>query len=1051
MSDTSLTRIDQLIHASNRMLLPSALQSLSVDEILVQAPDLPALHAADVRAHGFDRLVKYLEAHDHAAFDPDEAGKWAAARYMALRTMMLECDRAKKTALHRDCVARVLDWFDTSGLEHQKARAIYRCSLLGGRGGVAGQSVAHQVAPEACPQPRGPRGRRLAPDRAARGIIPLSRGEMTRRRRQRYKHRDLRTSHIHRIAELRERGYVVASPRHVDRGDTSSGATPAHEGNQIEVNEQTERVKVGYQYHTPETDAEHELNQIWLMRRAEEAQTKAKHDEVSSVLYKWSICRSREEAEFLRKQESTRMMAHKQNPNLPLHVASVQDTNQDNDYSLDGGMSGASAAKPKHASAPVVIKKKPSATGMRYRNPLPPNYRPSMTTTAVDVAPSPNHPKSPSAMGRSTSAATLAETPTAKQMQAKDKYIPFTASYTSLIAPDAKQHQLQQLASKRKHGKKPGAMPHETSFDPEYKLFHEASTERRCQVGRPPAQPVDRASTPLMPSSSSSSQPPKVLTHSTSTAEFKPRTAHLPGTSSLRLQQMDELEDIRVAFQKHNLGFNVAVFERAMLIPEDKSIAECVKHMPVAGSKLLENPLLATKLKVMRGLDGTGKKKAKKGGGKKAKKGKGKKKKNSLSRTNSSASAYSCGGAMKATPPTNAVRLKTPLPPSSSSIKSASIDLFRGGGPSPPKSASPASSPRLPKAPLTQRPSTSPSSTPQQQQQQSVPRLLAAMMPDGMSSFQSPPTSSSPVKSPRAGRDLVSVGAWASDEVDMELLATTPTAASSAQIPSRHASFARRSPQPISPSRSFDDDDVEGDDDEVAAADDDDDDDDENGLLFADERPKEPETSSIPRKPPLVELTSSMHLAETAVPLTAMANVIQGKSQPPIPTDHLPTWECGPAIHVSKPSMDPELQIFHDSFMARRQTWSWQVKRFAERDARRATQGSIADPLVVAATKPKNTTYSSALRRQQMGEIDQIRQAFERHSLHFQDEVFERALLTPEDKPTFECVEHLPIAGSKLHDNPLLAQKRLLFKMPATAKKGKKKKKKGKAKKKKKQ
>ncbi|RHY28158.1 hypothetical protein DYB32_006187 [Aphanomyces invadans] len=52
---------------------------------------------------------------------------------------------------------------------------------------------------------------------------------------------------------------------------------------------------------------------------------------------------------------------------------------------------------------------------------------------------------------------------------------------------------------------------------------------------------------------------------------------------------------------------------RAILIPEDKSATECAKHLPIAGSKLVENPLLATKLKLMKHLDGSGKKKKKKG------------------------------------------------------------------------------------------------------------------------------------------------------------------------------------------------------------------------------------------------------------------------------------------------------------------------------------------------------------------------------------------------------------------------------------------------------
>ncbi|KAG9406639.1 hypothetical protein AC1031_002960 [Aphanomyces cochlioides] len=604
MAETPLTRINSLIIASNRALQPTSLRALTIDEILVQRSDLPPLNADALRANGFESVVKYVQAYDQAAFDESEMGKWTATRYMALRSMLAECDRAKKTALHQDCVCKVLQWFDASGSEYQQA---------------AVATTLASVSPVKSPKPRSPDGHNNTPPRTPENV-------------QRFKQRDLRTSHIHRIAELRERGFTIASPRELPVEDERL----ATENNQEESGgAEGTRSKAGFQYHTPETDAEHELNQLWLHQRQEEASAKAKHAEVDSAVLKWSRNRSRDEGEFLRKQESTRMMAHKQHPNMPLHVSTAKETNQADDlFSFDGGSSDPALTKPRTpgGGGAVIVKKKPSATGMRFRNPLPPNYRPS-TSASVDVAsPLASNLKSPiynaqdggplRSFASSHSSVALSDTPDREALQTLKesttaKANPLTTSYTSLLAPDAKQLQLQRLTEKRKAKKLDahGALGlSETVSDPELKLFFNAAVERRCQVAARVAEHRSGNQPPIWQ--------PKLL-HSTSFNEAKRSNPHAlaPGTSSLRMHQMDELDEIRDAFERHHLSFNSAVFERALLIPEDKSAAECSKHLPIAGSKLPENPLLATKSKLTKGLV---KKKAKKG--KKGKKLKKKKK-----------------------------------------------------------------------------------------------------------------------------------------------------------------------------------------------------------------------------------------------------------------------------------------------------------------------------------------------------------------------------------------------------------------------------------------
>ncbi|DAZ96210.1 TPA: hypothetical protein N0F65_012572 [Lagenidium giganteum] len=62
----------------------------------------------------------------------------------------------------------------------------------------------------------------------------------------------------------------------------------------------------------------------------------------------------------------------------------------------------------------------------------------------------------------------------------------------------------------------------------------------------------------------------------------------------------------------------------------------------------------------------------------------------------------------------------------------------------------------------------------------------------------------------------------------------------------------------------------------------------------------------------------------------------------------------------------------------------------------------------------------SDARYSQMCELQRIRTLFEQKHLPFSEEVFERALVAPDDRQTLECVQNLPLAGSRLLNNPLL-------------------------------
>ncbi|GAB9468121.1 unnamed protein product [Globisporangium polare] len=85
--------------------------------------------------------------------------------------------------------------------------------------------------------------------------------------------------------------------------------------------------------------------------------------------------------------------------------------------------------------------------------------------------------------------------------------------------------------------------------------------------------------------------------------------------SDLRQQQLQELEKIRLLFEQNNLTFSDEAFQRGLLVPEDRPVLDCVHNLPLAGSRLVPNPLVD--LRMRKGLP---KKKKKNGGLKKKKK-----------------------------------------------------------------------------------------------------------------------------------------------------------------------------------------------------------------------------------------------------------------------------------------------------------------------------------------------------------------------------------------------------------------------------------------------
>ncbi|OQR92498.1 hypothetical protein ACHHYP_03653 [Achlya hypogyna] len=503
---------------ATRRLLPSALQSLTIDgaldhrrhtdralvEILVPKHEFPALSQHDIVGSGFESIAKYLETYDACAFGPHD--KWDAMRYMAVRALFRECAAAKRSAMHRACVARCLEWIERTGNERDEA---LRASSIAKLDAIK----LHHASDDFGKAPHGS----YADAPVAEQI-------------ERYQHRDLRTSHIHRVAELKEKGIALAMPPPLP-------PATVRRSNQAESQE-LERQRAGYKFHTPETDAEFALNEVWRQRREEEATAKVKRDEVATVLAQWTMDRSRDEADLLRKQESTRMMTHRASTPVLPRPATTGGSNQEE---LDRPTTAKSLV-----TAPVVIKRSSqAAAGMRFRNPLPANFKRSTMAVkeATVVAATP--------VGRSYSMSDI-------RVESAPEPEPPVASYPAsymlgLPTEAAMTPPLQRVKRKKPKNDVRGIVPAQpVPSDPEFRLFHQATTARQC--------------VPIK-------------------GEGKKY-----GMSALRKEELDEINDIRAAFERHHISFNAPVFERALLTPEDRPALECIKRLPTAGSKLLENP-----------------------------------------------------------------------------------------------------------------------------------------------------------------------------------------------------------------------------------------------------------------------------------------------------------------------------------------------------------------------------------------------------------------------------------------------------------------------------
>ena len=340
------------------------------------------------------------------------------------------------------------------------------------------------------------------------------------------------------------------------------------------------------------------MNDIWAQNRQREVLELQNDREVTRVLNNWSRDRGRRDAELLRRQES-RMIARQAIRALPEDPADPEEKQENEKQMVEIPTTRAPpqeeepeketkrTSRPK-AKMPVVIKRQGSG-GMRFKNALPPNY-----------SPSPVGPRN--RRGSEDKVVKPEPKPVAlNSMTAKTGY---NRSKVSIEFPHRPES-----ASIR------GTIPESKApLDPELKVFHNALTQRSVSA------------TTLLRAENINAN--RANTAPSGRRSFVNRRLDekelIYACSDLRLEQLDEMARIQQALEKHNIKFDTAVFERALLVPEDKPTEICARNLPETGNKLIPNPLLKQKTAVL----GVKKKKSGKSGKtKKKSSGKTKKKK----------------------------------------------------------------------------------------------------------------------------------------------------------------------------------------------------------------------------------------------------------------------------------------------------------------------------------------------------------------------------------------------------------------------------------------
>ncbi|KAG2779974.1 hypothetical protein PC129_g7127 [Phytophthora cactorum] len=418
LSTSPPERMEQLITVFSQRLQPLALQRLSVAEILRDAsafaiiqeeiPPIDNFHIMKQQKPCFGRMLKFLHVHEPTGYEKDEEHKRTAMRYLALRTMLQQCSDIKVSTTQEACINKMLRWFEETEVSATASTPI----------------LPPRMSPKKpCFPPTPALDKYSSESSFLPGTTTASNASVATKL-EKYKMPDLRASHIRRIAELRSRG-----------ADISDKTLPAEENNNrlfhklqrfhdVQKKEEEKRmVEATFKLYHPETDAEREMNLLWIRRRQEEKVKRKKDEEVHQRVQKWAMDRSRDESENLRKRESTKLVAglgqllqegvdqekpfarqssSYLHPDLAGRTAYTNQSTTVAPTNPGVAMRNAKEISPqdvfstrkqtqtsKKQPSQIVIKSRKTSVssggGMHFRNQLPPNYVPPGQLAAVSV------------------------------------------------------------------------------------------------------------------------------------------------------------------------------------------------------------------------------------------------------------------------------------------------------------------------------------------------------------------------------------------------------------------------------------------------------------------------------------------------------------------------------------------------------------------------------------------------------------------------------------------------------------------------------------------
>ncbi|ETM99788.1 hypothetical protein PPTG_18601 [Phytophthora nicotianae INRA-310] len=409
-------RVDQLISVFSHRLQPLALQRLSVAEILQDAsalaiiqediPDIDSFHIMKQQKPCFGRMLKFLRVHEPTGYEKDEEHKRIAVRYLALRTMLQQCSDIKVSTIQETCVNKMLRWFEET---EASASASTTAST---------PILPPRMSPKKPCFPPAPALDKCFSESSFLSSKTNASNASVAAKLEKYKMPDLRASHIRRIAELRSRGAAI-SDKGLSEDEDNNRVHRKRQGFDDGRRKEDEKrmVEATFKRYHPETDAEREMNLLWIRRRHEDEIKRTKDEEVQQRVQKWAMNRSRDECENLRKWESTKLVAglgqllqegvDQERPfarqsssylhpdlagiaNQSAVVPTKPATKDEKEAPPQGVISTRRQAQTnKKQPAQIVIKCRTTSTssggGMHFRNQLPPNYVPPGLLAASSV------------------------------------------------------------------------------------------------------------------------------------------------------------------------------------------------------------------------------------------------------------------------------------------------------------------------------------------------------------------------------------------------------------------------------------------------------------------------------------------------------------------------------------------------------------------------------------------------------------------------------------------------------------------------------------------